>query len=308
MTRKIIRRLLIAIVALVIVLVAGIVANKYVAARKAGDMKEVHFQEIAQGIYTLAEPVTHTNIYMVVGEEKAMLIDTGNGMSHLADAIVEVTDLPVMVVNTHGHFDSMGGNYQFDKVYIAEKEMKLAADANEEYSIRKLYHRTQPQISGWMEESFVGAQLKLPDEEEYEPLPERAFIELGDRLIKKIELPGHTAGAVGFLDVKTGKLFCGDALHASKLRIDLDESVSVEDELETLKMLKEFAHSGEITSMYTAHDRPRVKSDILDKYIDILEMIVNGELSEEQMQSGYVKANGVGVYFQQTKIEKNSTK
>eukprot|EP01105_Mastigella_eilhardi_P012705 TRINITY_DN2903_c0_g1_i1.p1 TRINITY_DN2903_c0_g1~~TRINITY_DN2903_c0_g1_i1.p1 ORF type:complete len:411 (-),score=122.61 TRINITY_DN2903_c0_g1_i1:69-1301(-) len=56
-------------------------------------------------------------MYVVVGEDKVVLIDTGTG--HGGDYRGFVTErmntrrLPYLVVNTHIHFDHVGGNHQF---------------------------------------------------------------------------------------------------------------------------------------------------------------------------------------------------
>ncbi len=43
--------------------------------------------------------------YLVVGEKKALVIDTMNGYANVYDVVRTLTDLPLMVVNTHGHCD-----------------------------------------------------------------------------------------------------------------------------------------------------------------------------------------------------------
>ena len=48
--------------------------------------------------------------YLLIGSEKAMLIDTAYGDGDLRAFVETITDKPVMVCNTHGHFDHTGGN------------------------------------------------------------------------------------------------------------------------------------------------------------------------------------------------------
>lgn len=47
--------------------------------------------------------------YLIEGSEKAMLIDTGYGLGDLRSAVEKVTGLPLIIVNTHGHCDHIGG-------------------------------------------------------------------------------------------------------------------------------------------------------------------------------------------------------
>ena len=51
--------------------------------------------------------------YMVVGAEKAMLIDTTYSYEDLRPAVESISTLPLIIVNTHGHCDHVGGNGHF---------------------------------------------------------------------------------------------------------------------------------------------------------------------------------------------------
>ena len=54
--------------------------------------------------------------YLVLGEDKAALIDTGNGIGDIKALVDRLTNLPVTVLNTHTHGDHIGGNHQFREV------------------------------------------------------------------------------------------------------------------------------------------------------------------------------------------------
>ena len=75
------------------------------------------------------------NMYVVEGKKKALRIDTGLGFAKLSDFVKTLTRLPVVVVNTHGHGDHAGGNYQFKsrdmKAVRAQKGDELAVAASE---------------------------------------------------------------------------------------------------------------------------------------------------------------------------------
>lgn len=64
------------------------------------------------------------SVYLLVGSEKALVVDTGYAFANLREEVEKITSLPLMVVNTHGHLDHADGNFWFDgcPVYMHEKD------------------------------------------------------------------------------------------------------------------------------------------------------------------------------------------
>ena len=72
---------------------------------------------IAENVYQIYEP-GGVGSALVIGGEKALLIDTGYGFADIREVVESITDLPLTVVNTHGHADHAGGNRYFDRVWM----------------------------------------------------------------------------------------------------------------------------------------------------------------------------------------------
>ncbi|WP_433085032.1 MBL fold metallo-hydrolase [Dactylosporangium sp. CA-052675] len=73
-------------------------------------------REIAAGVHVLRHPVLDVNATLVVGGEAALVADTLSTAAQARDllaAVRRVTPLPVLVVNTHHHFDHCFGNMVF---------------------------------------------------------------------------------------------------------------------------------------------------------------------------------------------------
>ena len=62
------------------------------------------------------------SIFLLIGEEKAMVIDCGMGIGDLRGAIEMITDKPLIVVISHGHVDHTGNARQFDEIWINPKD------------------------------------------------------------------------------------------------------------------------------------------------------------------------------------------
>jgi glyoxylase-like metal-dependent hydrolase (beta-lactamase superfamily II) len=73
--------------------------------------------------YVLATDGSKLNTGLIVGTERAMVIDTGCGPRQgmeILDAVREKTPLPLVVVNTHAHYDHFFGNAVFVEAGVEE--------------------------------------------------------------------------------------------------------------------------------------------------------------------------------------------
>ena len=59
-----------------------------------------------------------THCYLLLGTSKAVLIDTGLGVSNIRDIIDKLTQLPISVITTHAHWDHIGGHHLFEDISI----------------------------------------------------------------------------------------------------------------------------------------------------------------------------------------------
>ena len=74
--------------------------------------------EIAANLFVFYEPrhYEQTLVNLIIGQDRAALIDTGCGIGDLRTAVKAVTDKPIVVINTHTHPDHLGSNHQFDQI------------------------------------------------------------------------------------------------------------------------------------------------------------------------------------------------
>jgi|GEM_PF-4252836 len=78
--------------------------------------------------------------YIVIGQEKALVVDTMHGYENIPEIAREFTDLPLVLVNTHGHGDHIGGNHWFSEAYMNEKDYDLEINCR---CVRSLAHGNQ---------------------------------------------------------------------------------------------------------------------------------------------------------------------
>ena len=139
----------------------------------------------------------YVQLYLILGGERSLLLDTGYGNFDLLTVVRNITSLPPVVVNSHLHPDHSGGNSQFDTVYIGEHE----------YGSSK----------GWIVPEHIRVYPFCPEvaaggEYSFRFLKDGELIDLGGRKLSVHWIPGHTKGSIMLHDRQTNTLFTGDSI------------------------------------------------------------------------------------------------
>jgi hydroxyacylglutathione hydrolase len=150
-------------------------------------------------------------LYLFFGKEKALLIDTGAGQTHVGETVANVMqewaqvnhrELPSLVVgHSHSHDDHVAGDAQF-KIRANTLMVPLTVEGTSKFF----------GIARWPQD--VG------------------HIDLGDRIIDVIPIPGHDVLSLAYYDRQTGILLTGDSLYPGRLYVlDFPSFVSSTDRL-----------------------------------------------------------------------------
>lgn len=181
-------------------------------------------QQIDDNIYLIQLNGLDSNIYLI---NKEVLIDSGTGFnfSSLKKALngvhVNIENIK-RIVNTHCHFDHVGGNVHFNKAKIALHELDAPA-LEDEKNMETL--------------SFMFG-VKLNPRRVDIKLKDKDLIRIRDVKLNVIHTPGHTKGSVCLYDEKNRVLFTGDTVFADNVgRYDLIGG-SRKDLLESIKKIQ----------------------------------------------------------------------
>ena len=151
---------------------------------------------------------------MLCGFEKALLIDTGLGISNIYDEAIKLTDKPIVVAATHVHWDHIGGHKYFSEFYAHRDEQSwLFGEFPLPRSvIQKMLVNDCDLPNGYDSEEyelFQGVPCRFLDDGD--------VIELGDRRITVIHTPGHSPGHMCFWDQTNRFMFTGDLIYKGVL-------------------------------------------------------------------------------------------
>ena len=84
--------------------------------------------KVGAGTFALLEPRHYEEVisYLILGADRAVLLDTGMGIGDISAEVARLTDLPVVVVNSHSHYDHVGDNHRFAEVWAFDEQMEVA--------------------------------------------------------------------------------------------------------------------------------------------------------------------------------------
>ncbi len=234
-------------------------------------------QKINEGLYLITEPhyywYNRANLWLIKGRDQDLLIDTGLGVASLRQHIAELTDKPLLAVASHIHFDHAGGIHEFDQraIHLAEAQALREGNAYEALC-------SQP---GWVDiehfaslpySGFTAEKYTFKAAEPTQILQEGDVIDLGDRALEVLHLPGHSAGCIALYDRRSQALFSGDVIYDGELLDELHCS-DIPTYVQTYERLQKFP----IDIVYPGHYQTFGK----ERYLQIL-----GEYLDRRRQPG----------------------
>jgi len=217
-------------------------------------------KEIDPGLYQIKDALD-VLMYLVVGDEKALLFDTGHGIIDLPALIRTITDKPLTVVLGHGHIDHANGAYQFDEVYLCGPDFELCREHTSSETRGVILGRLE---EAGLEPDFDKEAWKESGACNLKPLKTGTVFDLGGINVEIVDMAGHTGGSIGILLVEKRILIDSDSAN-SHCWMFVPQSLSVREYIAMLERVKQM----EFDVFYVAHqEHAHPKSD-LDKYISV---------------------------------------
>ena len=208
---------------------------------------------------------TFVNIYLLLGDEKALLIGTGCGLFPLKPIVDKIIGTrKLLVVNSHFHFDHRGANDEFSEVYIHESEKNVASLPLDMSYIKD---SSKELVNEYNKKDFI---LKPPPI--LTSLKEGDEFNLGGIMVKVFHTPGHSIGSISLLTDK-GDLFTGDTAHYGAMYLPKRRQFSVI--LESISKLLRLFDDSNVQEIYPSHEEYSVGKELLVKLYEGITNIEN---------------------------------
>ena len=196
---------------------------------------------IRPGVFALYEPHQFEEVisYLILGDKKAVLFDTGMGISDIQKTVQGLTALPVMVINSHTHNDHVGDNWRFKEINVLAGGGKFSRQNAKGSSADSQAELAPGALCGQLPAGFDAKAYATKPFHISHWLHDGEKIDLGGRVITVIATPGHTPDAVSLLDAGNGLLFTGDTYYPGPIYLyrpetDLDAYVASMEKLVAL--------------------------------------------------------------------------
>ncbi len=212
-----------------------------------------------------------TIIYLIIGKEKAALIDTGYGLGDLNKYVKQFIDLPIIALMTHAHRDHAMGSVQFESYLNPLDYKKYEMDSTIERRKSGMIAAQKKKCNGLFEYAEESDWLPPLPVSEFHPLYDGDIIDLGGITIEAYSVKGHADGGMVFLIPEEKTLIVGDACGW-----DTRIFCSVEEYLQCLIKVNEIT-KGRYERVMNSHSGADLPSNIIEGQILVCKEVMDGK-------------------------------
>jgi glyoxylase-like metal-dependent hydrolase (beta-lactamase superfamily II) len=230
---------------------------------------------IRPGVFAIYEPHQGEEVisYLIAGTTRALLFDTGMGISDIRKTATELTSRPLSVLNSHTHNDHVGDNWRFPDIYAMDTAFTRdnakgsSADAQAEITPDQLCGELPP---GFDRRSYATKAFHIRHW-----LHDGDKIDLGGRVLQVIATPGHTPDSISLLDAKNGLVFTGDTYYPGPIFLYRPET-NLDAYVASLKKLA--ALTPHLQLLLPAHNVPVANPADLVRVLTAIEQVRSGKI------------------------------
>ncbi|OEK00248.1 hypothetical protein BFP97_01400 [Roseivirga sp. 4D4] len=253
---------------------------------------------VDQDVFAIAEPYNFQEVisYLILGDERALLFDTGMGMQSIKSVVDELTSLPVIVMNSHTHYDHIGGNYEFDNILAMNTQYTIGRSENGMDHSVVSHEVAQGAICLEKAKTLDTASYDIKPFKISKLITHEHIIDLGNRKLEVISSPGHTPDAVVLIDKENGLMWTGDSFYEGPIWLFDPETDLVLYQQSVERIYKK---SKGLKKVFTAHNTPVADPMRLKQLRDAFTQIMDGKKSPKATEdSEHVSDEAVAFEFE----------
>jgi len=196
--------------------------------------------ELVPGIYQLRGEKPGSHVYLIKGDNKNVLIDTGVAgkfpvlKRRLTELGLHVRDMNLIIL-THEHYDHIGATAFFHRTAVVAAHRLAANKVELQDEFVTLLNHDQPSKPFWVD-------VWLED---------GSIIDLGNYGLQVIHTPGHTSGCICLYEPTAGLLFTGDTVFAGGTLSEIAVGGNVSDYVNSVRRLSNLKSK----QIYPGHGR-----------------------------------------------------
>ena len=181
---------------------------------------------VRPGVFAIYEPHQFEEVisYLIVGKNKALLFDTGIGVGRIHDVVSRLTTLPIIVLNSHSHYDHVGGNADFAEVLGVDSEFtrrNASGDVNH-YGVSDAL--SPDRLCGSLPQGVSRETYRIRPWRITRFIHDNETLDLGERKLVVLFTPGHTPDSLMLLDRDNKLLFTGDMFYPGPIYLYTPET------------------------------------------------------------------------------------
>lgn len=200
--------------------------------------------------------------FLILGSEKALLLDCGIVPDDLAGLVRTITDLPLMVGLTHADYDHIVNAEQFPELYAHDEDAHMV-----------IHHF--PALADHVHSLNDGDQ-----------------IDLGGTLLDILHIPGHTQGSLAYLNRQEGYAIVGDSVdYAPVYMFGANRSFA-----RYVASLKRLQATGGFDRIYTCHGELCIPASAVAEELLVCDGILDGSITPKDPDAPHVKNSGAKLY------------
>lgn len=268
-------------------------------------MVQVYYEtDMGNGFYLIQERHVPTSdrgvmMYLVIGTEKAALVDCGFGVTDTLRSFVEtLTDKPIICIVAHGHPDHAGAAALFDEIYMSEKDEPLLP-------VSLSYERRMDDVFGHDDEhspepkdpellAYCEKHIVMTDKLNYINMKDGDVFDLGGKQLEVVAMPGHTQGSVALFNKAENYALVSDCFskRTALVKMPSEKRVGITAYRDGLARFMNLINDD--TRLYWGHGKEPVPHEVPADMLAACNEVLDGKTENDQpSRSGFMKRPGM---------------